>query len=96
MSEAAVYVAPDVAAVRALWDGSGALAGPAIGPQLAAFAEALAAAHSAGEHAAAVLMKNWSARGRDELEPTGSLSQQYARLIVARDHGFTSWSAVEG
>jgi hypothetical protein len=34
-------VAPDVAAVRALWDRSGAQAGPAISAQLSAFADAM-------------------------------------------------------
>lgn len=100
MSETAVYVAPPVAAVRGLWDRSGARAGTAIGAQLAAFADALVAAHAAGERAAEVLVSNWldaprwSSRGKRT--ETGSLSRLDARLVVARDHGFESWSVVEG
>lgn len=41
MADTAVYVAPSVAAVRALWDRSGRLAGPVIREQLSRFAEAL-------------------------------------------------------
>jgi hypothetical protein len=106
MTETAVYVAPDVAAVRALWDRSGLLAGPKIGAQLSAFADALSAAYAAGERAAEVLVGNWleAPRWRDQdQEPdeelpsaTGSLSLRHARLIVARDHGFASWSTVKG
>jgi hypothetical protein len=105
MSEPAVYVAPAVAAVRALWDRSGLLAGPLIDAQLSAFADALRAAHTARERAAEVLVGNWldapswrsQSQGVDnELPSTGSVSLRQARLIVARDHGFSSWSAVEG
>ena len=96
MSEIAVYVAPSVAAVRALWDRSGALAGPVIGAQLARFADALLDAHAAGERSAAVLVGNWSDGGDDELRSTNTLTLERARLIVARDHGFTSWSSVDG
>lgn len=106
MSETAVYVAPDVAAVRALWDRSGLPAGPEIGAQLSAFADALSAAYAAGEPAAEVLVGNWleAPRWRDQGQDTdealpsatGSLSLRHARLIVARDHGFASWSNVEG
>jgi hypothetical protein len=92
VSEIAVYIAPAVAAVRALWDRSGRLAGPAVGAQLSRVADALPAAHAAGERSAAVLVSNWS----DERRSTGSLSLEHARSIVARDHGFTSWSSVEG
>jgi hypothetical protein len=105
MRETAVYVAPDVAAVRALWDRSGSIAGPVIGAQLSAFADALRGAHAAHERAAEVLVGNWFAAphwrsdgqpGDDELASAESMSLPGARLIVARDHGFTSWSAVEG
>ena len=105
MSETAVYVAPAVAAVRALWDRSGLLAGPVIGAQLSAFADALCAAHVSHERAAEVLVGNWLDAPRwrqqrqgtyDELPSTGSLPLRHARLIVARDHGFASWSTVEG
>jgi hypothetical protein len=92
-----------VAAVRALWDRSGASAGPVIGAQLSAFAEALTAAHAARELGAQVLVDNWldAPRWRRPDQPAPetsrtSLSRQDARLIVARDHGFASWSAVEG
>jgi hypothetical protein len=106
MSETAVYVAADVAAVRALWARSGPPAGPDIRAQLSAFADALSAAYSVGERAAQVLVANWleAPRWRDHGQDTdeelpsatGSLSLRQARLIVARDHGFASWSAVEG
>ncbi len=105
MSEPAVYVAPDVAAVRALWDRSGLRAGPAIGAQLSAFADAVSAAHAARERAAEVLVSNWLEAPRwrsqgqgayDDLRSMGSLSLRDARLIVARDHGFESWSIVGG
>lgn len=105
MSEAAVFVAPDVAAVRALWDRSGARGGPMVGAQLSAFADALVAAHAARERAAEVLVGNWlvGPRGGRPGERTyedpyskGSLSARNARLIVARDHGFASWSMVGG
>jgi hypothetical protein len=96
VSEAAVYMSSSVAAVRALWDRSGLLAGPVIGAQLSQFAEALVAAHAAGERSAAVPVGNWSDHGDDELRSTGRLSLQRARLIVARDHGFTTWSSIEG
>ena len=99
-----MYVAPAVAAVRALWDCSGSRAGQAIGAQLSAFADALSAAHLAREPAAEVLVSNWLDAPRwrshdqstqDEPE-TASLSSPDARLIAARDHGFTSWSTVGG
>ena len=96
MSDTDAYMSPSVAAVRALWDRSGLLAGPVIGAQLSWFAEALVSAHAAGEPAAAVLVGNWSDRADDELEATGRLSVEHARLIVARDHGFAAWSSVEG
>jgi hypothetical protein len=51
VSKTGVYVAPDVAAVRALWDRSGAQAGPATDAQLSAFADAVRAADAAGERA---------------------------------------------
>jgi hypothetical protein len=105
MGETAVYVAPDVAAVRALWDRSGSRAGPVIGAQLSAFADALSAAHAARERAAEVLVGNWLEAPRwrsqgqgscDELPSTRSLSPRDARLTVARDHGFASWSTAGG
>jgi hypothetical protein len=105
VSETAVYVAPAVAAVRALWDRSGVRAGPMIDAQLSAFADALRAAHAAREQAAEVLVRNWleaprwrsQSQGADDGRPsTGSLSLPDARLIVARDHGFASWSIVRG
>jgi hypothetical protein len=96
VSDTAVHVAPSVAAVRALWDRSGLLAGPVIREQLSRFAEALVEAHAVGERSAAVLVTNWSDGGDDELRSAGMLSQRHARLIVARDHGFTTWSSVDG
>src|SRR5690242_13077810 len=106
MSEHAVYVAPAVAAVRALWDRSGLAAGPVIGAQLSAFADALSAAFAAHDPAADVLVGNWleaprwraEEQGADDELPsaTGSLSPGQARLIVARDHGFASWASVAG
>jgi hypothetical protein len=105
VSETGVYVAPDVAAVRALWDRSGAQAGPAIDAQLSAFADAVRAADAAGERAAQVLVSNWLHAPRPRSDdwgtratpsPGGSLSLGDARLIVARDHGFTTWSMVAG
>jgi hypothetical protein len=87
-----VYVAPAVAAVRALWDRSAASAGPVIGEQLSAFADALNAAHAAREWAAEVLVSNWLEESRSR----PSLPLPDARLAVARDHGFASWSAVGG
>jgi hypothetical protein len=105
MSETAVYVAPAVAAVRALWDSSGSRAGPVISAQLSAFADALRASRAAFEDAAEVLVGNWLEAPRwrsqdrgaaDVLPSMGSLSLREARLIVARDHGFTSWSTVGG
>jgi hypothetical protein len=101
----AVYVAPDVAAVRGLWDRSGSRAGRVIGAQLSAFADALIASRAARERAAEVLVGNWldaprwRSQGRqtgDKPAATGALSLQRARLIVARDHGFASWSIVGG
>ena len=53
-------------------------------------------AHAASERSAAVLVRNWSDGGDDELRSVGMLSPRHARLIVARDHGFTTWSSVEG
>jgi len=103
--ETSVYVAPDVAAVRALWDRSGLLAGPVVAAQLAAFADSLRAAHDAHERAAEVLVRNWfdAPRWRSdrqlpdgEMASNGPMSLGTARLIVARDHGFTSWSKVDG
>ncbi len=100
-----MYVATAVAAVRALWDRSGSRAGTAIGAQLSAFADALSAAHAARERAAEVLVSNWleAPRWRRETQSTddgptstGSLTPEQARLIVARDHGFASWSMVGG
>ncbi len=100
-----MYVAPAVAAVRALWDRSGSRAGPVIGAQLSAFADALSVARAAGERSAEVLVGNWldAPRWRSDGEDvdghrpsTGSLSPRDARLIVARDHGFASWSMVGG
>ena len=94
-----VYVAPSVAAVRTLWDRSGLRAGPAIGAQLSAFADALIAAHAARERAAEVLVGNWLDAPRwrsegedlsDDLSSTGLLALGRARLAVARDHGFVS------
>lgn len=96
VSDIPVYVAAAVVAVRALWDRSGLLAGPVIREQLSHFAQALLDAHAAGEHSAAVLVGNWSDSGDDELQSGGMLSLRHARLIVARDHGFTAWSSVEG
>jgi hypothetical protein len=96
VGDTAVYVAPSVLAVRALWDRSGRLAGALIREQLSRFAEAFVAAQAAGEHSAAVLVRNWSYGGDDELRSQGMLSLRYARLLVARDHGFAAWSSVEG
>ena len=104
MSETGVYVAPAVAAVRALWDRSGSLVGPVITAQLSAFADALSASHAAGERAAEVLVSNWLDAPRwrsredaaDELRSTGVLSLRQARLVAARDHGYESWSTVGG
>lgn len=91
-----MYAAASVLAVRALWDRSGRLAGSVIDEQLSRFAEALVDAHAEGEHSAAVLVRNWSAGGDHELRLRGVLSLRHARLIVARDHGFTAWSSVAG
>jgi hypothetical protein len=96
VSDAAVYVAPSVAAVRALWDRSCLLAGPVIREQLSRFAQGLVDAHAAGEHSAAALVGNWSDAGDEEFRAVGMLSLRHARLIVARDHGFKTWSSVEG
>jgi hypothetical protein len=99
VSETELYVSPAVAAVRALWNRSGALAGPVIGAQLSAFADALSASHAEGERAADVLVSNWldAPRWRSEGSgPQGSLSPADARLVVSRDHGFASWSSVDG
>jgi hypothetical protein len=64
--------------------------------QLAAFADTLRAARAAGRRAASVLVWNWSRGDPDGLGSDGSLSQRHARLIAARDHGFSSWRAVRG
>lgn len=65
-----------------MWDRSGWRAGPVIGAQLSAFADALSAAHAARERAAEVLVGNWldaprwrtPGQGADhELASTGSL-----------------------
>ncbi len=93
VGDTAVYVAPSVLAVTALWDRSGLLAGPVIRDQLSRFAEALISAHAADEDSAAVLLRNWS---DGELGSVGRLSLGRARLLVARDHGFATWSSVEG
>jgi hypothetical protein len=58
--------------------------------------EALVAARAADELSAAVLVGNWVDLGDDELRATGRLLLHQARLIVARDHGFTTWSSIEG
>ncbi|MHB8693616.1 MAG: hypothetical protein ACYDHH_20455 [Solirubrobacteraceae bacterium] len=77
-----MYVAPAVVAVRALWDSSGSRAGPVIGAQLSAFADASRASHAAHERAAEVLVGNWLEALRwqsqdqgaaDGLPSTGSL-----------------------
>ena len=105
MAGTPVYVAPAVAAVRELWDRSGARAEPAIKPQLSGFADAIRAAAAAGEDAADVLVRNWLTAPRwrsdqgspdAELSSAGALSSPQAQLIAARDHGFTSWSDVGG
>lgn len=100
MDETAVYIAPAVAVVRALWDRTGGHAGLVIGAQLSAFANGLGTAHAAGEPAAEVLVGNWLDaprwRSQGQSTATGSLSPAGARLVVARDHGFGSWSVVEG
>lgn len=105
MAETPVHVAPAVAAVRALWDRSGEFAGPGIPAQLSAFADAVTAAYAAGERAAEVLVENWldaprwrsQDQGKENERPsTRSLSLRHARQIVARDHGFASWSGVAG
>lgn len=96
-------MAPAVAAVRELWERSGASAGPAIANQLSAFAEALDAAYAARELGARVLVDNWldaprwlpKDQGAPDT-PRARLSRRDARLAVARDHGFASWSAVGG
>ncbi len=93
VGDAPVYVAPSVSAVGALWDRSGRLAGSAIRQQLSRFAAALVEADAAGEDSAAVLVRNW-ARARDD--EMGALSKEQAQLIVARDHGFTTWASVAG
>ncbi len=96
VSDTGVYIAPSVVAVRALWDRSGLLAGPVVREQLSRFAEASVAAHAAGECSAAVLVRNWSDGGDDELRSVGMLTLRHARSIVARDHGFTNWSSADG
>lgn len=95
MSDSAVYVADDVAAVRVLWARSGALAGSDIVAQLAASAGALVAAHSSGELGASVLIRNWWRQPHDDAR-SKVLSELRARAIVARDHGYPSWSVVHG
>jgi hypothetical protein len=96
VGDARVYVAPAVSAVAALWNRGGGLAGSAIREQLARFAAELTDAHAAGEVSAAVLVSNWSGGREDELRSMGMLAEPQARLIVARDHGFTAWSSVAG
>jgi hypothetical protein len=104
MAQTAVYVAPAVAAVRALWDRSGLLAGRVIAAQLSAFADALRAAHAAREREAEVLVGNWleahagGPRARARMTSSRHRGRCHCdtRLIVARDHGFTSWSIVGG
>jgi hypothetical protein len=95
VGDTAVYVAPSVIAVRALWDRSGRLAGPVIREELSRFADALVDAHATGEPSAAVLVRNWSTAD-EELGPLGMLSLRHARMLVARDHGFATWSSVKG
>jgi hypothetical protein len=56
----------------------------------------LRAARAAGERSASVLIWNWSLGDADGLSADGSLSEPHARLLAARDHGFTSWSVVDG
>lgn len=96
VGDALVYVAFSVCAVSAVWDRSGGLAGPVIQQQLSRFAAALVDAHAAGEDSAAVLVSNWSGGGDDELRSSGMLSEPLAQLIVARDHGFATWSSIAG
>ena len=105
MGETPVYIAPAVAAVRALWDRSGARRETVIRAQLAAFAGAVHTAHAGGERAAEVLVTNWltAARWRvpgrgpeAELPSTRPFSLHEAQLIASRDHGFESWPSVEG
>jgi hypothetical protein len=100
-----VHVAAAVAAVRALWDRSGALAGPHIREQLTAFAGAVSAGHGERDPAAEVLVGNWLHAPRWQAERgsaaertpfTGSVSSAQAQLIAARDHGFSSWTEVSG
>jgi hypothetical protein len=45
---------------------------------------------------AAVLIGNWAGDRLDVIASAASLAQRDSRLIVARDHAFSSWSAVEG
>ena len=91
-----MYASSDVEAVRALWQRSGGVAGLEVADQLAAFADGLAEAHAVGDRSAAVLIASWAGDRSEELASTASLAQRDARLIVARDHGFRSWLAVEG
>jgi hypothetical protein len=92
----AIYVDPDVAAVRALWTRSGAEATDVVAEQLDAFADALRTARAGGERSASVLMWNWWRGDADGLLTDGMLSVREARLVVARDHGFGSWQLVNG
>jgi hypothetical protein len=96
VAEVVVHMDPDVAAVRALWRQSGAETTDIVIEQLAAFADALRTARTCGRRSASVLIWNWSHGDRDRLSTDGSLSEREARLIVARDHGFTSWQLVDG
>jgi hypothetical protein len=90
-----LYVAADVEAVRVLWSRSGALAGMSLRGQLEAYAGALTAAHAAREPGAAVLVKNWWRAESDGALPA-EIGEDQARLIAARDHGFETWTAVDG
>ncbi len=96
MGASSAYVSSDVEAVRALWERSAAAADLEIANQLGAFADALVVARAAGDRSATVLIGNWAADRIEELARTASLAQHDARAIVARDHGFSSWQAVEG
>ena len=76
-------------------DRSGGLAGPVIQQQLSRFAAAMVDAHAAGQ----TRPPFWSVTGRavgTKSCAAGMLSEPLAPLIVARDHGFTTWSSVAG
>jgi hypothetical protein len=96
VNASSAYASSDVEAVRALWKRSAAAAGLGIVNQLGAFADALVVARAAGDRSATVLIANWAADRIEELARIESLAQHDARAIVARDHGFSSWQAVEG